>query len=1086
MSGSGGGGGYEYQARAAAFISAHILAQHPLNWIEHTCLDTPIAILQETLGPGDDIQVVLHDQTLLEFQVKHGIQKNKLWEAIIPLAQGLAEDALIYRILLTDSTASQTIRDDLRKDLLRLGQGREDNLKLITQEFLQKLRENGLAYDAALFRRLRIIVLDLDDESQGAILGQSRLSQVVSQPQIKQTWAVLIKDCFSMIANRGQRDSLMLSRLLSSHAIQLSVIAENPALHFEKYRTYLAAKTAQFVVPGLGKFLSIQQDWLQLQAKCIQGDPDPFSASLLPSLYPRTLIVGHSGSGKSILLRRLAYDLADLNKRVLLVRLPDVLRLWRSQSGKTFNDAILDAATDGLNFEPNHLRSVLNAPDYLLADGLDECEHERVAIAEQIFAWAEGHPTTRVILTNRIGYELELPKGWTPVKLQLLSCDEIQKYGIRLITASSNQLTINEHFAAWDKCIKDEKVRSLVVNSPLILGFVIQLMTSGIALNQTSRTSLYKAIIELACENRAPYRISIQLSKRSAVRILELSGWKLIHQPSITEDALIEYLIQALEKRGFSAQQAEYEAEQGIAFWKAQCLFDCFRVGHQKVINFAHPSLCEYAAGQYATRLSDADLKIWLKTVRRDPRWTQTIYFAAGLGAGATLVQYLLDLDQPEDFTSREKTLAIAACAEADMISAELLVKVVHRIQPHLETSSPEIIFEATNALLSIAAKAQPLIVELSASLLSHAYLWTRIAALRLALACNRNSIPCTILKETLKQTLKESIILDIPFILGGTRRCKSTEWEVRNQAIFHGYELLLQRQPDPETANQILQWISGGSLSSGTDHEIRKTLLNHAFEALRSSDELGKKAWGAFLHKYMQSQKVLENLFDFKQTLREINRVERTRRADKAFLEAVLRLIKPSVMLPRTQPELQPLIALGMLFKGMGWWEMPASNWDRLADRQDLESVDMVLREIIAVLDLDLQALAMEARWALEHVKRFFTFDLMPIKAGLQAGQKTEEYLEALQNWHAMHDDKYFSFGLYHHLPKVPVVFHWERAAQSQLSPSILARALQHPSDGICQNAALLIRHGAGGSEAIALAKKIAGEENWREFAET
>jgi hypothetical protein len=1074
MSGSGGGGGYEYQARVAAFVSTHILAQQPLHWIEHSCSDTPATVLQETLGPGDDIQVVLHDQTLIEIQVKHGLKKSKLWEAVIPLAQGLIRSPLMYGVLVTDSTASKTIGDTLCRDLKRLGQGREDDLKPITQEFLHKLRENRLDYNAELFRRLRIIVIDLDDESQGAIIGQTHLCQVVPQPQIKQAWAVLVKDCFSMITERGQRDSLILLRLLSSHNIQLSTNAENSILSFEKYRTYLTEKTAQFTVPALRKFLSIQQDWLPLQTKCIQGDPEPFKADLLPLLYSLTLVIGHSGSGKSILLRRLANDLTTLNKRVLLVRLPDVLRLWRSQSGRTFNDAVLDVATDGLNFESSHLRSVLNTPDYLLADGLDECEQDRAAIAEQIITWAKGHSGTRIVLTNRIGYELEFAKEWILVKLQPLSTDEIQKYGTRLIAASTDQSTVGKHLTSWERCIEDKNIRSLVVNSPLLLGFVLQLLKLDIAINQTSRTALYKAIIDLACENLTPYRGAIRLSKRSAGRILELSGSKLLQHPSVTEDELIEYLIQTLKERDFSEQRAEYEAEQGIAFWKAQCLFDGVRIGHQKVITFAHPSLCEYAAGQYLSRLSHENLKVWLEKVRRDPRWRQAICFAAGLGAGETIVQHLLNLDQPDDFTSEEKTLAVITCAEADTISSDTLAEVVRRIQPQLESSSSEVIFGATQALLSISAKSQSLIAELSIPLLTHSYLHTRITALRLALACNPDSIPCIALKAILEQTLGEKVIPDFPFISGGVRRCRGIEWEIRNQTIFHGCELLLQQNSSPETANQILQWLSGGCLSSGTDQKIRKMLLDHTFAALRSSDELNRAAWNTFLPKLTQSQKLLEDLLNPQQTLREINRLECTKQADKAFLEAILRIAEEAGILPQTPERLQPLICLGILFKAMGWWEMPTNEWDKLSERQDIVCVDMVLRATINVLNLDLQILSTEATWALEHINRFFAFDLTVIKAHLQAGQRNEGYLEALEEWYAIRDDEYASFVLYHHLPKVPVVFHWERAAQSQLSPIILARAIEHPSIGIRQTAAFLIEHGAGGAEAVSLLQQL------------
>lgn len=48
MSGSGGGGGYEYQAKATAYVAAHILAGSCLKWIEHENPDVPVAVAEET------------------------------------------------------------------------------------------------------------------------------------------------------------------------------------------------------------------------------------------------------------------------------------------------------------------------------------------------------------------------------------------------------------------------------------------------------------------------------------------------------------------------------------------------------------------------------------------------------------------------------------------------------------------------------------------------------------------------------------------------------------------------------------------------------------------------------------------------------------------------------------------------------------------------------------------------------------------------------------------------------------------------------------------------------------------------------
>ncbi len=258
-----------------------------------------------------------------------------------------------------------------------------------------------------------------------------------------------------------------------------------------------------------------------------------------------------------------------MGKKVLLVRLPEVLRLWRSKEGKTFSDAILENATDGLNLNQNKIQQALNNADYLLADGLDECNTERANVAEQLISWAAGHPATRVVTTNRIGYEPELLLGWKQVEIQPLDKESLRKYFKQLLTTSPiEQDELEKKIASFENLLQDEKLRSLVSRSPLLLGFIVQLTSSDVDLRQKNRTEIYKAVINLACEHLPQYRESIELSKRSAKRVLKIAGWKLMHQPLLPEEELIESLIQELEVRGFTSIQAEEEAEKGIIFGK--------------------------------------------------------------------------------------------------------------------------------------------------------------------------------------------------------------------------------------------------------------------------------------------------------------------------------------------------------------------------------------------------------------------------------------------------------------------------------------------------------------------------------------
>jgi len=221
---SGSGGGYEYQAMATAYVAAHILSQVRLGWIEHEEADIPISVAEETGGAGDDIGIILNSGIKIELQAKRGLEKNKLWEPLIKLGKWLIAEPQMYGVILTNSTASQNIREDLRNDFKRLGHGCTDNLKKITEEAQVKLVEAGLPEsDQDFFRRLVIIVLDLDKELQDGKHAELLLSHVlIDKKQSGIVWDCLCKEGLNLISRRGIRDLNAWRRLIGDRGIQIA------------------------------------------------------------------------------------------------------------------------------------------------------------------------------------------------------------------------------------------------------------------------------------------------------------------------------------------------------------------------------------------------------------------------------------------------------------------------------------------------------------------------------------------------------------------------------------------------------------------------------------------------------------------------------------------------------------------------------------------------------------------------------------------------------------------------------------------------------------------------------------------------
>lgn len=222
--GSGGAGGYRFQALAAAYICAHVVTEHALNWVGAGAV--PVAVSVETGGPGDDLRVEYSNGPggeggILEIQAKSGLTRGtKFWEALLSLARGLGEDPSLRCALLVDYAASSPVRKDLTRDLRRLAQGRTDRLKLITTEFLERLEAEGIELERSLFERLSVIVADVGDSSQGEGIALELLSRVVDKVRIQTAWTAFRDDGMRLAETAGRRDVQSLWGLLEDHGIQ--------------------------------------------------------------------------------------------------------------------------------------------------------------------------------------------------------------------------------------------------------------------------------------------------------------------------------------------------------------------------------------------------------------------------------------------------------------------------------------------------------------------------------------------------------------------------------------------------------------------------------------------------------------------------------------------------------------------------------------------------------------------------------------------------------------------------------------------------------------------------------------------------
>lgn len=840
----------------------------------------------------------------------------------------------------------------------------------------------------------------------------------------------------------------------------------------EKYREWLHTTTAYFTVLGFDTKFSIESAWIQLQASNFKGFDKAFNADYIPDAYRRVVVTAKSGSGKSTLLQKIAHRLSNSGKQVLWVRLPQAARYY--QQGKPFAEAILIDTAENSGLEISQLKRILVNPNFLFADGLDECDFTCSGIiTQELLSWSAGHSDTKIIVTTRSDSHSQgsFP-DWNYVELLPFGSQNVRELTRQLTQARfTDETHIEEQLVLFEQRLAANKTASLAAQNPLLTGFLVQLSIDDVELAQ-NRAELYESIIELLYNQSLPNReFKIDYDRSTAFRIIEITGWILQNSSDLSEHKLVEKLGQELvNELDLKLLAAKREAQQGLDFWKERRVIEYQKTGRESTITFTHLSLQEYAAGKYAASFSNQELKEWLMRVRQESKWKEVILFASGAGAVELIVTHLLALSDLDESASLELILAAEALTETQTPPLKLLDEVVKRLQLQLESPLSDRAFEATEALSLLAFKAPDAIGTVAQSLVNHTHFWTRLSAMKLLIDCGDSYVDLEILLELIDEIIIEPA--QAPGIFSKIRKEKHKNWEFQNQVVCQGFQLLFKKQPSLSVANKIWNFICQGKLSIGTCQTLREILFGILPEKLENKDSQEYQGWNLLLGQLTRPDRILAE-YSPEKLLRELRQREKAKLADQVFLESILRATNYSESSLLQEP--RELVNLGILFKGMGWWKLAITDRDSLSERQDLEAVETVIRGTILVLNIDEEYLAADALWVLNETKSLpFCENLDTIETILNTEEDSEYRWACLKQLLEIKVNDRYCY-LHHRIPEeVPVNLKWERAKNIALDSEKLLRALEHPSEGIRQNAALLLLNGAGGDEAANLVRQL------------
>ncbi|WP_040765898.1 NACHT domain-containing protein, partial [Novipirellula maiorica] len=562
MSGHGGDGGYDYQAEVTAFIACYAITEQPLDWFEGRS-DIPNVVSAESGGPGDDLLIVTHEGGI-EVQAKKKLRvDDKFWSAIQRLCNGLNENGSLHGALVVNSQSSNAICNDLRIELQR--GGRTDNAKAISVDLRDFLTKNAIDADDVL-PRLRVVVMDLDDNLPDLRTANTMLGKVVSNPAETFTaWKSLCKHSHKMIQRQGRSTAREFVSIVGRH-VELNNSTDNSHIAYSTYSRALANSTACFEALGLGISLSINDAWIpigvindkkdrRLQKESLErlirdyhewerlaecnSSVSSWGVNLLASFADRTVVIGGPGSGKTTFCQRLTHDLATGGTLVHSARLKLIRK--RIDSGDTFHEALTALVQNSANLSAKLASTLIDDLDFLVLDGLDECDPTRPEIAKEIRNWGASRRSCQIVVTTRpVGHYPDLLSGFNHLELLPLSEFQVREHAKRLFGAAIEDSKVRDAKLTkfLDGIVESRSadvpaVKSLAARNPLLLGFLVRLAVDDED-SVSNRAELFEKTIALMETSPNPPDSSSEANSRTtAWRAFDLIAFKIVDNPAI-------------------------------------------------------------------------------------------------------------------------------------------------------------------------------------------------------------------------------------------------------------------------------------------------------------------------------------------------------------------------------------------------------------------------------------------------------------------------------------------------------------------------------------------------------------------------
>jgi hypothetical protein len=866
------------------------------------------------------------------------------------------------------------------------------------------------------------------------------LAEIEKRPTTK--W---MKDALSVL-----REEVLEGRQWEADGLQ----AEGIQSILDRYCAWQTETTNYFSILGIAKPLPISRCWIELETVELPSQvdilPDPqkaldryhdsyrhgkagrervYDAEWLGASLRRVVVVGGPGSGKSLLLKRIANRESALGQVVLLVRLRYIAeRMF--QGGERFEDALLSQSTDGTGLEISTRSALAEKVDFLLADGLDECGNNRQAIAESIFKWAGGHKETGVIVTTRsVGHNPALLPGWRHFELlppDLTAINRFVEEGVLAELCQGSSLEFQEIHSRLKKVLKDNflsedgKQYEFIRRIPLVLSLMVGLAVNGAQIPE-NKVELYKGILHLLATTEVSDRNTrTDIDEAIAFRSIEVFGWLLMMDPIRQFSNLIQEAGKILShETGEKPLVAERLSEKAFHFWEERRVLEKLNSGFRDFATFVHLGFCEYAAARHVKGASLDEFKKWVLSTHEDPRWREIFLYLGHTGMAEEAIRILLELDSPEGLEAENANLAAEMYASTDQVSEETTRYLLKHLLWRIESDICAIICRAACSALAIARRVPKLVGPAAQGLFSGRNEWTRLSALALCLEAGETYVDIDDLRRGYTGILKTTMPSS------GTGGLKLTLRhdlvELRAIAFLKATELLLDRAYDESLVRDIQDILKGGEYSLNIEGKLRVLLRNSgkqgALTVLREHDAQWLEKFGK-MNIDTNSMRYLPFLF--------------------LVSIACERTLAGSVNGHRSQNSAENGTELAKLIEALRIWEMPANDlilWGATTMR---EEAILSIKGAIVAASIDPKRLKK---------------DIAVMKS--------------------MCEEKQIS--IFASLPRIPVEVDWRKVVVDDCQEAkMLARALNHPCQSVAYAAANMILSDVGREASREAAKGV------------